>query len=99
MTGRIEYVKQNEDWIEIEYVPDEHDEERDFQPSFWWNNQRYYLDRFIRVHNNPWMGGISDAPDYIHGYEADNYWHPLYVEVSESGDCVNVYEAKAVMEA
>lgn len=88
------YVKVNDDWIEIEYVEDEHDEEKDFVPSFWWDNKRYYLDNFVRVHNNPYMGGINDAPDYIHGYEADNYWCPIFIEIADSGDCVNVYKYK-----
>lgn len=88
-----EYVKQNEDWIEIEYVEDEHDEERDFQPSFWWNNRRYYLDDFLRCHNNPWVS--DNFPEYIHGYEANEYYHPLFIEIADSGDCLNVYEEVA----
>ena len=46
---RYEWVKLNDEPIEIEYVEDEHDEEYDFQPSFWWNNQRYHLNDFIRA--------------------------------------------------
>ncbi len=87
------YIKLNEEPIEIEYVEDEHDETRDFQPSFWWWNERHYLDNFIRVHNNPHMGGIQDAPEYIHGYEADNYYNPLFIELIEDV-AVNVYEYK-----
>ena len=85
-----EYVKQNEDWIEIEYVEDEHDAEKDFQPSFWWNNRRYYLDDFIRCHNNPWIS--DNFPEHIHAYEANEYYHPLFIGIADSGDCLNVYE-------
>ena len=40
------FVKQNTDPILIETIEDEHEASRDFQPSFWWNNHRYYLDDF-----------------------------------------------------
>ena len=43
-----EFKKINEEPIEIEYVEDEHDEDRDFQPSFWLAapgyNKRYYIE-------------------------------------------------------
>lgn len=85
-----EYKKLNEDWIEIEYVEDEHEEENDFKPSFWWNNQRYFLDNFIRTHNNPWVS--DNFPDYIHAYEAEVYHNPLFIELNESGEAVNVFK-------
>lgn len=84
-----EYKKQNAEPIEIEYVEDEHDEEHDFQPSFWWGNRRHFLEDFIRCHDNPWVGG--DFPEHIHGYEADNYWNPLFIEITNGGDAVNIY--------
>ena len=84
----MEYTRQNIDPIEIEYVEDEHDETRDFQPSFWYDNHRFYLDNFIRTHNNPWMSG--DFPEYIHGVEADEYYNPLFIELI-SDVAVNVY--------
>ena len=53
------FVKQNKDPIPIESVPDEHEEAYDFVPSFWWNNRRYFLQDFIRCHNNPWIGSVN----------------------------------------
>ena len=90
-----EYKKLNDEPIEIEYVEDEHDEALDFQPSFWYWNRRYYLDNFVRVHNNPWMifgGALDEYPENIHAVEIDEYHNPLYIEVV-GGDAVNVYEA------
>lgn len=84
------YIKQNEEPIEIEFVEDEHDSEKDFQASFWFDNKRYYLDDFIRTHDNPWCAGC-DFPEYIHGYESDNYWNPLYIELI-GDEAVNVYK-------
>ena len=90
-----EYVKINEEPIDIEYVEDEHEESRDFAPSFWLAaagyNKRYYLEDFMRVHNNPWYP--YELPSYIHGIETENYYNPIYIELI--GDCqVNVYEGK-----
>ena len=87
------FLKKNDQPIQIEYVADEHLSERDFTPSFWFWNRRYYLADFIRCHNNPWIGsGLGDDfPEHIHGFEADNYWSPLYIEIV-GGEYVNVYE-------
>ena len=49
------FIKQNKEPVPIECVPDEHEEARDFLPSFWWNNRRYFIQDFIRCHNNPWI--------------------------------------------
>ena len=87
----VEYVRVNEEPIEIEYVLDEHEEENDFKPSFWWNNRRYFLENFIRTHNNPWVSG--EWPDYIHGYEAESYWNPVFIELI-GDEAVNIYEYK-----
>lgn len=83
------YKKLNDDPVEIEYVEDEHEESRDFQASFWWDNKRYFLDDFTRTHNNLW---ISDdgIPDYIHGFDSFNYHDPIFLELI--GDSfVNIY--------
>ena len=94
------FVRQNEEPIEIECVEDEHEEANDFKPSFWWENKRHYLEDYIRVHNNPWIGMTNDYPDYIHGRQEDgspqSYENPLYVEISESGDCLNIYKEVAL---
>ncbi len=97
--GNMEFCKINQRGeIPIETVPDEHDESRDFEPSFWWDNRRHFLSSFIRVHGNPW---ITDCfPDYIHGMQSDGtaqaYENPLFVELL--GDAaVNVYEERSVV--
>ena len=87
------FIKINDDPIEIEFVEDEHEEERDYIPSFWLAapgyNRRYYLKDFVRVHNNPWIGG--DWPENIHAMESEEYYHPIYIEII-GGEAVNVYE-------
>lgn len=89
-----EYKKINDEPIEIEHVEDEHDEERDFVPSFWLAaagyNRRYYIDDFMRTHNNPWI--YDEYPEHIHGVQTDEYYRPLYIELI-SDVAVNVYEA------
>lgn len=90
---RYEWVKLNDEPIEIEYVEDEHDEEYDFQPSFWWNNQRYHLNDFIRAKNNPWVS--TEFPDFIDAYEAEEYYHPLFIELVDDY-AVNIWEEKEI---
>lgn len=85
-----DFKKLNDEPIEIEYVADEHDESRDFVPSFWFENRRHYLDDYVRVHDNPWFSSYDNFPNYIHGVEGDVYSHPLFVEIID-GEYVNVY--------
>ena len=86
----MSFKRVNPSPIEVESVIDEHDENRDFELSFWFNNRRYYMNDFIRVHNNPWI--YDDYPEYIHGYESENYYNPLYIELLEDNEHINVYE-------
>ena len=86
------WEKLNTEPIPVETVEDEHEEALDFEPSFWWNNKRYYLKNFIRTHNNPWIGG--EWPEFIHGYEAGEYYNPLFIELI-GDEAVNVYKEVA----
>lgn len=90
------YELKNDEPIEIEYVEDEHNEDDDYEPSFWYDNRRYFLKDFIRVHNNPWWSCSHELPEYIHGVLSDgsarSYERPFFIEVLESGDYVNIYE-------
>ncbi len=76
--------------VDIEYVLDEHEDAKDFEPSFWFNNRRYFISDFTRTRNNPWIGNL-DFPEYIHGMETDNYYDPLYIELLRD-DQVNIYQ-------
>lgn len=85
------FIKLNADPIEIECVPDEHEAENDYLPSFWFYNRRYFLKDFIHVHNNPWI--YDSFPEFIHGMETDNYYRPLFIEILNN-ESLNVYEEK-----
>lgn len=88
-----EYIRLNTEPISIEYVPDEHEEKNDFKPSFWFNNKRYFIEDFVRVHNNPW---INDTfPEFIHAMEQDNYFNPLFIELIND-ETLNIYEERSV---
>ena len=94
-TMRYVYNLLNEEPILVETVLDEHEESLDYEPSFWFWNRRYYLKDFIRAHNNPWVS--VDYPENIHGYEAGNYYDPLYIELIGSA-FVNVYKEAEITE-
>lgn len=86
----MEYVKRNSEEIEIEDIMD--DESGEYKLGFRWNDRTYFIDQFIRAHNNPWSSG--NFPEYIHGYDSVDYWNPIYIELI--GDsAVNVYEGVA----
>jgi hypothetical protein len=83
----------NVEMIPIEQIEDEHDSNKDFHESFWWNNRRYYIEDFMRVHNNIWFPQGEEYPDYIHGIETDNYYNPIFIELIDD-EYVNVYEER-----
>ena len=94
---KYEYKKLNDEPIEIEYVPDEHEEKNDYKASFWWNNKRYFLEDFTRCHNNPWVN--DTFPEYISGFETHGYYNPLFVELIDGCDeLLNVYEEVEISE-
>lgn len=93
---KYEFRKLNDEPIEIEYVEDEHEESRDFQPSFWFENSRHFLDDYVRVHNNPWIGG--EWPEFIHGMEGSVYFRTLFIELVDGDSAVNVYREYEVKE-
>ena len=86
------------DWLEIEYkeITDEMKEytnEEDWiQAGFYYKGEFHWLSDFVRAHNNPWSG--INVPDYIHGYDATNIFMPLFVEISDCGDAVRLYNHK-----
>ena len=85
----MSYEKLNVEPLGIDYEANEDND--DIMEYFMWGGEKHYLCDFIRTHNNPWTGKM-DVPDYIHGYEADNYWNPLFVELLDDGG-LNLYMA------
>lgn len=87
---------QKSEWIEVEYreitdVMKEYTAKEDWmQPCFYYNEEYHWLSDFMKCHGNPW--GDVDVPENIHGYDAKNYWNPIYIEVNDSGDFVKVYK-------
>lgn len=104
---REDFIVQMSDWIpvEVEYVDesdedlfpyaDKYDDSEDgFYPVtyFEYNGERFALGRFI----NRWgmMGFDQECkvyPEYIDGYDSENYFTPYYIEISDSGDAVRLY--------
>ena len=76
--------------IRIDYTPTE-----DARPYFRHNNRRYYLDDFMRTFYPSYKPLEIVSADgervSLHGQEADQYYKPLFVELSEDGETVRVY--------
>ena len=81
------YIKLNGEPINIEYMEKEPD--GDLIPAFIYQNGIYYLDDFVRTHNNPWI--YDDFPENIHGMDSINHYNPIFIEIID-GEQVNVYE-------
>ena len=89
--------KRISDWLPVDYEEitedmKEYTSEEDYwQPCFKWKGETLWASDFIRCHNNGWSG-MEDAPDYIHGYQKDTYYYPLFIEIDDYGECVRLYE-------
>lgn len=70
-------------WLKIYYTVDD-------KPYFNYHGRRIHMDAIVRTHNNPWVSDIY--PEYIHGFEADEYYDPLYIRVNDDGTAVKVYK-------
>ena len=82
----MEFLKLNDEPIEIEIL---YDEDGFSYLGFEFEGSLYDLNCFLRTHSNPW---VSDCyPEYIHGVEMDNMFDPLYVEILDNAEEVNVY--------
>ena len=67
------------------------------EPYFRFRNRRYKLDDFLRCNSAwvQWNNKIANAKGeeiLLSGYEADSYYKPYFVELSECGEAVRVYQ-------
>ena len=74
--------------ISIEYQ--KRDKNEDFNPCFRFKGRQYFLDNFIRTKNNPWVNE-NEYPEYIDGYESENYIYPLFTDINDD-DTVIIYK-------
>ena len=77
-------------WIRIRY-------NMSGDPFFIYDGHRYKLDDFLRT-NTMWSVGIADKVEAdngeqvsLAGYEAEQYYKPLFVELSETCEAVRLY--------
>ena len=91
--SEYKWVKQNDEPISIEWVQREEDSCRlyeDLVPSFWFENERHYLDEYIRCHDNAWVSS-SKFPEFIHGFDCFDYGiYIKFVEIVDD-DHINVW--------
>lgn len=82
------FKKENTKPVPIEHVEDEHLEERDYLPSFWWNNRRYFPEEdFEPVRRT----GYDEIPENITMVESNNWTDPMYLEFPDK-EHVNIYK-------
>lgn len=66
------------------------------EPFFRHDNRRYYLESFIRC-GSAWLEPVeitsTDGEKVsLAGGESDNYYKPIFIELSEGGEAVRVYQ-------
>ena len=88
------FKKENAEPILIENVEDEHEEQWDFVPSFWWNNKRYHIEEdFKEICQGHWtdVPGNNAGDINITHIERDVFRDPMFLEFPDERH-VNIYK-------
>ena len=59
---------------------------------FRFNNRWYCLDQFLRL-SYPVFFEENGKKGFLSGYDGENYYYPLEIELDESGECIRLYRA------
>lgn len=80
-----------EEW-QSDYVPSQLNDDGDILFYFEFDGNKYYLNDFLRVHDNPWFSG-DDFPTIIDGVYSNDTVDPIFVHLI--GDwAVDIYKRK-----
>lgn len=61
---------------------------------FRWNGRTWAIEQFLRL-DYPIMYEEKDGKLwYLSGYDSENYYNPILIEIDETGDYIRVYEEK-----
>ena len=67
---------------------------------FEWNGRKWAVEQFLALGNPFWCAVAFSYEDedgktnWLSGVDADNYYNPIYIELSECGEQVRVYIRK-----
>ena len=68
-----------------------------FLDYFVWHGKKYAIDQFIRFgtfYTPEIMSYFENKKEiYLSGYDSENYYNPIMIEVDEGGERVRVYES------
>lgn len=64
---------------------------------FIWNNRNWAVEQFNSVNGIMGMSPIffeneDGKTSFIAGYDSENYWNPILIELDDYRECVRVYE-------
>lgn len=57
---------------------------------FRFNGRKYAIEQFLRL-DHPIMFEENDKLQYLSGYDSENYYNPLLIEIDDSGEYVRCY--------
>ena len=59
---------------------------------FTWNGRNYALNQFLRLDNPIMYYDKEGKLNYLSGYDSENYYNPILIELDECCEYVRVYE-------
>lgn len=96
--------KRNRLWYYVTDSKGRREGQRDFDPSsgltldyFVWNGRTWAIEQFYSVYGTMGIMPIffedeNGKTSFISGYDSENYYNPILIELDDCGEYVRVYE-------
>ena len=77
--------------IEHHHIPEWNEENGEMVPSFFYLENRYFLDEIMDLHNKVHMPNPPEWTDGFDGILSDSFFSGYLVKIIEDGDAVKLY--------
>ncbi len=103
-TSENRTYKMVSNWIEIKYkyVTKRHGladyadfskgEKEGLLTYFTFKGKNYSLGQFMRLSYPEFFQNEDDKQSFLCGYDCTNYYNPLMIEISDSADCIRLFQ-------
>lgn len=61
---------------------------------FRWNGRTWAIEQFYRLDYPIFYEDKEGKYQYLSGYDSENYYNPILIEIDETGEYIRVYEEK-----
>lgn len=63
---------------------------------FRWNGRNYAIEQFLRLDYPIFFTDTDGKLNYLSGYDSENYYNPILIELDDCGEYVRIYTEKTI---